>query len=44
VNAAIDAAKDEMLIVLKKDRTKRFARTRRVGAKIKEWIKGGEEK
>ena len=44
VNAAIDAAKDELLGRLKKDRTKRFARTRKAGAKIKEWLRFGSRK
>ena len=40
VNAAIDAAKDEMLGRVKKDKTKRFASARRTGARIKDWLRG----
>ena len=41
VNAAIDAAKDEILGRLKKDKTKRFVRARAVGAAIKNWLRFG---
>ncbi len=41
VNAAIDAAKDEMLLKLKKDKTKREGNVRRIGGKIKEWMRWG---
>lgn len=44
VNAAIDAAKDEMMQRLRADKTKRFALLRRGGAKLKEIMRfgGGE--
>lgn len=41
VNAAIDAAKDEILLKLKKDKTKRETDVRRLGAKIKDWMRWG---
>jgi ribosome-associated translation inhibitor RaiA len=41
VNAAIDSAKDEILVTLKKDRTKRFSQTKKLGAKMKEWLRWG---
>ena len=42
VNAAIDAAKDEILLKLQKDKTRRFALTRKAGAKLKDWLKFGQ--
>ena len=43
VNAAIDAAKDEMLITLKKDKTKRFSQSKKLGARIKDWLRWNTE-
>lgn len=42
VNAAIDAAKDEALLKLKKGKTKRVGETRKLGARIKEWMRWGQ--
>ena len=41
MNAAIDAAKDECLMKIKKDRTRYITNMRHVGAKVKQWLKGG---
>ena len=41
VNAAIDAAKDEMMTTLKKNRTRRLSQSKRIGAKIKQWLRLG---
>src|SRR5262245_14454852 len=43
VNAAIDAAKDEMLLTLKKDRTRRLSQSKKLGAKMKEWLRWGRD-
>lgn len=43
INAAIDAAKDEMLQQLRKSKGKHFALARRAGAKIKSWLRFGSE-
>ena len=40
VNAAIDAAKEELLIVLRKGKTRRTSQIRRTGAKVKSWLRG----
>lgn len=39
VQAAIDIVKDEILAILRKEKTKNSSRLRRVGARMKEWIK-----
>ena len=41
VNAAIDAAKDEMMTTLKKNRKMRLSQSKRIGAKIKQWLRLG---
>ena len=43
VNAAIDAAKDEILQQLRKSKGKHVAMARRVGARIKAWTRFGRE-
>lgn len=43
VNAAIDAAKDEMQQQLRKTKGKSATLTRRTGAKIKEWLRFGSK-
>lgn len=42
VNAAIDAAKDEILLKLKKDKSRRFSRARKIGAQVKDWLRFGQ--
>ena len=41
INAAIDAAKDELLRQLRHSKGKRFATMRRAGKKIKDWMRFG---
>ncbi len=41
VNAAIDIAKDEMLQQLRKSKGKHTAVSRKIGARIKEWLRLG---
>ena len=41
VNAAIDAAKDEILRQLRHVKGKRFATMRRAGKKVKDWMRFG---
>ena len=42
VNAAIDAAKDELLRQLRHSKGKRFAAMRRAGKKVKDWMRFGK--
>lgn len=41
VNASIDAMKDEILGRVTKNKSKRFALTRKAGARIKDWLRWG---
>ena len=41
VNAAIDAAKDELLRQLRHSKGKRFATMRRAGQRVKDWMRFG---
>ncbi len=41
VQAAIDIVKDEILAILRKDKTKQSSRLRRVGTRVKEWMRFG---
>ena len=41
INAATDAAKDEMLQKLRKSKGRHFVLARRAGAKMKEWLRFG---
>lgn len=44
LNEAIHDAKEEAARQLQKDKSRRFALTRRAGAKVKQWLRfGGEE-
>ena len=42
VQAAIDIVKDEILAILRKDKTKQSSRLRRLSAQVKEWLRFGE--
>ena len=43
VNAAVDAAKDDMLRQLRHNKGKRFAIMRRAGKRVKDWMRFGQE-
>ena len=42
INAAIDAAKDELLRQLRHSKGKRFAAMRRAGKRVKDWMRFGD--
>lgn len=40
LNESIDKVKDEILRTIKKDHSKKVSHVRKIGAKIKEWLRG----
>jgi ribosome-associated translation inhibitor RaiA len=42
VNGAIDAAKEELLVTMKKGRSIRITESKKLGAKIKNWLRWGK--